>query len=126
MYAFLQVSLLEEIAITKPYPNQTNLVSFNSLRIALFNAIFYHFYGYQIMAYFNCISIGCLLYIYLKTVLCIANGYLKCMVDLTRVLIWTGKKLYLYESVCKAAWLHKLTGSVKTLHVSIFYIASHK
>ena len=38
MYAFLHVSLLEEKAVTKPYPNQTNLVSFYSSRITLFNA----------------------------------------------------------------------------------------
>ena len=30
MYAFLHVSLLEEKAVTKPYPNQTNVVSFYS------------------------------------------------------------------------------------------------
>ena len=38
MYAFLLVSLLEERAVTNPYPNQTNLVSLDSLRISLFNA----------------------------------------------------------------------------------------
>ena len=38
MYAFLHVSLLEEKAVTKPYPNQTNLVSFYSSQITLFNA----------------------------------------------------------------------------------------
>ena len=38
MYAFLHVSLLEEKAVTKPYPNRTNLVSFYSSRITLFNA----------------------------------------------------------------------------------------
>ena len=38
MYAFLQVSL-KEIAVTKPYPNQANLVPFIFLGVALFNAI---------------------------------------------------------------------------------------
>ena len=38
MYAFLHVSLLQEKAVTKPYPNQTNLVSFYSSWIALFNS----------------------------------------------------------------------------------------
>ena len=38
MYAFLHVALLEEKAVTKPYPNQTNLVSFYSSQITLFNA----------------------------------------------------------------------------------------
>ena len=33
MYAFLHVSLLEEKAVTKPYPNQINLVSFYSSQI---------------------------------------------------------------------------------------------
>ena len=43
MYAFLHVSLHEEKAVTKPYPNQTNLVSFYSSRIALFNATLRNF-----------------------------------------------------------------------------------
>ena len=38
MYAFLHVSLLKEKAVTKPYPNRTNLVSFYSSQITLFNA----------------------------------------------------------------------------------------
>ena len=38
MYALLHVSLLEEKAVTKPCPNQTNLASFYFLGITLFNA----------------------------------------------------------------------------------------